>query len=89
MEQVFDLFGNDITEEVEKQEKQKKYSERAKKAVETRKKNKAEKDALFDKMFTIARSDKNLFGDVYSPEHRAEAEKYIREQFEKLKKKQK
>ena len=88
MEQVIDLFGNDITEEVKKQElKKKKHSERAKKAAETRKRNKAEKDALFDKMFTIARSEKNLFGDVYSPEHRAEAEKYIREQFEKFKKK--
>ena len=89
MEQIIDLFGNDITEDIKKQEKKQKYSERAKKAAETRKKNKAEKDALFDKMFTIARSDKNLFGDVYSPEHRAEAEKYIREQFKKLKKKEK
>lgn len=86
MKQIIDLFGNDITEEVGEQEKKKKYSERAKKAAETRKRNNAEKDALFDKMFTVARSEGNLFGDVYSPEHRAEAEKYIREQFEKLKK---
>lgn len=83
MDNVIDLFGNDITEEIEKQEKKQKYSERAKKAAETRKKNKAEKDALFDKMFTIARSEENLFGQKYTQEQREEAEKYIREHYKK------
>ena len=56
----FDIFGNDITEQVIQEEKKRKNSERAKKAAETRKKNKAEKEALFDKMFIIARSEYDL-----------------------------
>lgn len=84
---LFDIFGNDITEQVIQEEKKKKNSERAKKAAETRKKNKAEKDALFDKMFTIARSECDLFGNKYSKEEREEAEKYIRENFKKRNKK--
>ena len=79
----FDIFGNDITEQVIQEEKKRKNSERAKKAAETRKKNKAEKEALFDKMFTIARSECDLFGNKYTKEEREEAEKYIRENFKK------
>lgn len=83
----FDIFGNDITEQVIQEEKKRKNSERAKKAAETRKKNKTEKEALFDKMFTIARSECDLFGNKYSKEEREEAEKYIKENFKKKKKK--
>ena len=86
MEQ-FDIFGNDITKQAIQEEKKRKNSERAKKAAETRKKNKVEKEALFDKMFTIARSEYDLFGNKYSKEEREEAEKYIRENFEKRNKK--
>ena len=86
MEQ-FDIFGNDITEQVIQEEKKRKNSERAKKAAETRKKNKTEKEALFDKMFTIARSECDLFGNKYTKEEREEAEKYIRENFKKRNKK--
>lgn len=86
MEQ-FDIFGNDITKQAIQEEKKQKNSERAKKAAETRKKNKAEKDTLFDKMFTIARSECDLFGNKYSKEEREEAEKYIRENFKKRNKK--
>lgn len=81
------IFGEDITKEIEVEEKRHKDSERVKKAAETRKKNKAEKDALFDKMFTIARSECDLFGNKYSKEEREEAEKYIKENFKKKKKK--
>ena len=83
----FDIFGNDITEQVIQEEKKRKNSERAKKAAETRKKNKTEKEALFDKMFTIARSECDLFGNKYTKEEREEAEKYIRENFKKRNKK--
>lgn len=83
MNKIIDLFGNDITEQVKKEELKKKYSERAKKAAETRKKNKAEKDALFDKMFIIARSEENLFGKKYSEEERKKAEEYIKTNFKK------
>ena len=62
-------------------------SERAKKAAETRKRHKAEKEALFNKMFTIARSEYDLFGNKYSEEEREVAEKYIRENFKKRNKK--
>ena len=79
----FDIFGNDITEQVIQEEKKRKYSERAKKAAETRKRHKAEQEALFDKMFIIARSEYDLFGNKYSKEEREEAEKYIRENFKK------
>ena len=83
----FDIFGNDITEQVIQEEKKWKYSERAKKAAETRKRHKAEQEALFDKMFTIARSECDLFGYKYTDEERKEAEKYIRENFKKRNKK--
>lgn len=83
----FDIFGNDITEQFIQEEKKRKNSERAKKAAETRKKNKTEKEALFDKMFTIARSECDLFGNKYTKEEREEAEKYIRENFKKRNKK--
>lgn len=86
MEQ-FDIFGNDITKQAIQEEKKRKNSERAKKAAETRKKNKVEKEALFDKMFTIARSECDLFGNKYSEEEREVAEKYIRENFKKRNKK--
>lgn len=79
----FDIFGNDITEQVIQEEKKRKYSERAKKAAETRKRHKVEQEALFDKMFIIARSEYDLFGNKYSKEEREEAEKYIRENFKK------
>ena len=59
----------------------------AKKAAETRKRHKAEQEALFDKMFTIARSECDLFGNKYTDEERKEAEKYIRENFKKRNKK--
>lgn len=82
MEQ-FDIFGNDITKQAIQEEKKRKNSERAKKAAETRKKNKVEKEALFDKMFTIARSECDLFGNKYSKEEREEAERYIRQNIKK------
>lgn len=82
MEQ-FDIFGNDITKQAIQEEKKRKNSERAKKAAETRKKNKVEKEALFDKMFTIARSECDLFGNKYSKEEREEAERYIRQSIKK------
>lgn len=69
----FDIFGNDITEQVIQEEKKRKYSERAKKAAETRKRHKVEQEALFDKMFIIARSEYDLFGNKYSKEEREEA----------------
>ena len=81
------LFGEDITKEIEAEERKHKYSERAKKAAETRKRHKAEQEALFDKMFTIARSECDLFGNKYTDEERKEAEKYIRENFRKRNKK--
>lgn len=80
----FDIFGNDITEQVIQEEKKHKYSERAKKAAETRKRHKAEKESLFDKMFTIARSECDLFGNKYTNEERKEAEKYIMENLKKI-----
>lgn len=83
MNKIIDLFGNDITEQVKKEELKKKYSDRAKKAAETRKKNKAEKDVLFDKMFIIARSEGNLFGEKYSEEERKKAEEYIKSNLKK------
>ena len=70
-----------------KEKKKRKNSERAKKAAEIRKRHKAEKEVLFDKMFTIARSEYDLFGNKYSEEEREEAEKYIRENFKKRNKK--
>ena len=87
MNKNVNLFGEDITKEIEAEERKHKYSERAKKAAETRKRHKAEKEALFDKMFTIARSECDLFGNKYSKEEREEAEKYIKENFKKKKKK--
>ena len=75
----YNLFGEDITEEIKKAEAKRKRSERAKKAAETRRKNKEEKLAEFDKMFIIARSDANLFGEKYSEEEKAIAEEYIRQ----------
>ena len=87
MNKNVNLFGEDITKEIEAEERKHKYSERAKKAAETRKSHKAEKEALFDKMFTIARSECDLFGNKYSKEEREEAEKYIKENFKKKKKK--
>ena len=86
MNNNINLFGEDITKEIEAEEKKHKYSERAKKAAETRKRHKAEKEALFDKMFTIARSECDLFGNKYTNEEREEAEKYIREHCKKKKK---
>lgn len=87
MNKNINLFGEDITKEIEAEERKHKYSERAKKAAETRKKHKAEQEALFDKMFTIARSECDLFGNKYTNEERKEAEKYIRENFRKRNKK--
>ena len=87
MNKNINLFGEDITKEIEAEERKHKYSERAKKAAETRKRHKAEKEALFDKMLTIARSECDLFGNKYSKEEREEAEKYIKENFKKKKKK--
>ena len=87
MNKNINLFGEDITKEIETEERKHKYSERAKKAAETRKRHKAEKEALFDKMFTIARSEYDLFGNKYSEEEREVAEKYIRENFKKRNKK--
>lgn len=87
MNKNINLFGEDITKEIEAEEKKHRYSERAKKAAETRKRHKAEKEALFDKMFTIARSECDLFGNKYTKEQREEAEKYIRENFKKRNKK--
>lgn len=87
MNKNINLFGEDITKEIEAKERKHKYSERAKKAAETRKKHKAEQEALFDKMFTIARSECDLFGNKYTNEERKEAEKYIRENFRKRNKK--
>lgn len=75
----YNLFGEDITEEIKKAEAKRKRSERAKKAAETRRKNKEEKLAEFDKMFIIARSDANPFGEKYSEEEKAIAEEYIRQ----------
>lgn len=83
MNKIIDLFGNDITEQVKKEELKKKYSDRANKAAETRKKNKAEKDVLFDKMFIIARSEGNLFREKYSEEERKKAEEYIKSNLKK------
>lgn len=87
MNKNINLFGEDITKEIEAEEKKHKYSARAKKAAETRKRHKVEQEALFDKMFTIARSECDLFGNKYSKEQREEAEKYIRENFKKRNKK--
>lgn len=87
MNKNINLFGEDITKEIEAEERKHKYSERAKKAVETRKRHKAEKEALFDKMFTIARSECDLFGNKYTNEERKEAEKYIRENLKRRNKK--
>lgn len=87
MNKNINLFGEDITKEIEAEEKKHKYSERAKKAAETRKRHKAEKEALFDKMFTIARSKGDLFGNKYTKKQREEAEKYIRENPKKRNKK--
>lgn len=87
MNKNINLFGEDITKEIEAEENKHKYSERAKKAAETRKRHKAEQEALFDKMFTIARSECDLFGNKYTNEERKEAEKYIRENFKKRNKK--
>lgn len=87
MNKNINLFGEDITKEIEAEERKHKYSERAEKAAETRKRHKTEKEALFDKMFTIARSEYDLFGNKYSNEERKEAEKYIRENFKRRNKK--
>lgn len=87
MNKNINLFGEDITKEIEAEEKKHRYSERAKKAAETRKRHKVEQEALFDKMFTIARSECDLFGNKYTKEQREEAEKYIRENFKKRNKK--
>lgn len=87
MNKNINLFGEDITKEIETEERKHKYSERAKKAAETRKRHKAEQEALFDKMFTIARSECDLFGNKYTDEERKEAERYIRENFKKRNKK--
>lgn len=87
MNKNINLFGEDITKEIEAEEKKHRYSERAKKAAETRKRHKVEQEALFDKMFTIARSKCDLFGNKYTKEQREEAEKYIRENFKKRNKK--
>lgn len=85
MNKNINLFGEDITKEIEAEERKHKYSERAKKAAETRKRHKAEHEALFDKMLTIARSECDLFGNKYTKEEREEAEKYIKENFKKKK----
>ena len=45
MNKNINLFGEDITKEIEAEERKHKYSERAKKAAETRKRHKAEKEA--------------------------------------------
>ena len=87
MNKNINLFGEDITKEIEAEERKHKYSERAKKAAETRKRHKTEQEALFDKMFTIARSECDLFGNKYTKEEREEAAKYIRENFKKRNKK--
>lgn len=87
MNNNLNLFGEDITKEIEAEEMKHKYSERAKKAAETRKRHKAEQEAIFDKMFTIARSECDLFGNKYTNEERKEAEKYIRENLKKRNKK--
>ena len=49
MTKNINLFGEDITKEIEAEERKHKYSERAKKAAETRKRHKAEEEALLIK----------------------------------------
>lgn len=83
MSNQFNLFGEDISEEIKQEELKRKYSERAKKAAETRKRKKKEKEELFDKMLTIARCPVDLFGNAYSKEEVEEAERYIQEEYRK------
>ena len=76
----YDIFGNDITEEMMKRELKHRRSESAKAGWETRRSNEEKERIEYDRMFDIARCTESgdLFGNVPTPEERATAEEYIR-----------
>lgn len=74
-----DLFGNDITEQLKKEFLKQKHKIRAKKAAETRRKNKDKLLKEIDKNFDIAFCTENgdLFGNVPTKEEREKAKKFL------------
>lgn len=76
----YNIFGDDITEEMAEAERKRRRSEAAKTGWETRRTKEEQERAEYDRMFDIARCTENgdLFGNVPTPEERAAAEEYIR-----------
>lgn len=77
MSENINLFGEDITEEIKLKERKEKFKQRAIKAAKTRKLNAEKKKKIFEKMFIIANSKENIFGEKYTDEQIAEAKDYI------------
>lgn len=75
-----DLFGNDITQQIEKEILKQKRSASAKKGVETRKINKEKLLKEIDRNFDIAFCTENgdLFGNVPSQEERNKALEFLK-----------
>lgn len=76
---VINLFGDDITEEYQKEILKAKRKVSAKKSVETRKKNKEKLLKEIDKNFDIAFCTENgdLFGNVPTQEERNRAIEFL------------
>lgn len=76
---VINLFGDDITEEYQKEILKAKRKVSAKKGVETRKKNKEKLLKEIDKNFDIAFCTENgdLFGNVPTQEERNRAIEFL------------
>lgn len=75
-----DLFGNDITQQIEKEILKQKRSASAKKGAETRKINKEKLLKEIDRNFDIAFCTENgdLFGNVPSQEERNKALEFLK-----------
>ena len=75
----FDLFGNDITEQLQNEIKKQKRKDAAKKAAETRKKNKQNLLREIDKNFDIAFCTENgdLFGNIPTEDERQKAIEFL------------
>lgn len=74
-----DLFGNDITEQLQIEITKQKRKDAAKKAAETRKKNKEKLLKEIDKNFDIAFCSENgdLFGNIPTDDERQKAIEFL------------